>query len=437
MLLINTETRITFLLPAFVLTAHTLYSLGAILRLLADSQRMYNKSISVFKEEAYTELLTIQKNQYDQNQSAVLREFQQIASSALNSGDVSQYAYAQGYFEAYLDVVLAANSHDGLKNLIVAYEYLITTTQIVDRNAIYQKVITKIFNMYVIALRLQKYDQAEEILRLLVSLQWPLDQHLSSHKPEAISDIVQGLFLTDFRYLLYDKQKHHDEYLRWIRTTIAVVNTMVTCAIHHPDKHQIVRAYLITMYELVEGACHEINNSVKHTHGDFPYEVAREVDACVLHSFATAIKSGLNHDHVNREMCDAIIEVSKASPTFYWLTHAIVAWRWIRGKRIEDTSDQIIMSVNNDESIHFMSVVIMLIRLQAQNCYSMGMAYRGLITPKDLQEFKDALADHRDFINAHQPIFSTYIPDIISTVDEKLLPNMDIISQQFSLWRSD
>jgi hypothetical protein len=61
MLLINTETRITFLLPALMLTAHTLYSLGTILRLLADSQRMHDASIIVFKEEARAELLTIQK----------------------------------------------------------------------------------------------------------------------------------------------------------------------------------------------------------------------------------------------------------------------------------------------------------------------------------------------------------------------------------------
>lgn len=277
-LLINDETRITFLLPAFMLIAHTLYSLGALLGLLAHSQRMHDASIIVFQEEALAELFAAPQDQYDQNQSAVLREFQAVASTALNNGDVSQYVYAQSYFEAYLDVVLAANSHDGLKNVQVAYKDLITTTQIVDRIGMYRKVITKIFKMYISTLRKQKYAEAERILYLLQLIQWP-DDGRSSQRTGEICTIINELFDSYLKAYFYNlcSEKNYTAYQKWLNTTLNVMYYIVLTGIER-NMPEIVGQYLSSMYKLTKRVCYEINNSVTHPAGDFPYRVARDVD---------------------------------------------------------------------------------------------------------------------------------------------------------------
>jgi hypothetical protein len=431
MLLINAETRITFLLPAFVLTAHTLYSLGTILRLLADSQRMYDESIAVFKEEACTELLTIQKSQYDQNQSAVLREFQQIASTALNSGDVSQYVYAQGYFEAYLDVVLVENSNDGLKNLIVAYKDLIITTQIVDRNAIYQKVITKVFKMYISTLRLQKYEQAKDILQLLVLLQWPQDE-ISQQKTNQICSIINTQFDSYFRGCLpaTTSAEGQKEYQMWLQTTLDVVYYLTLTGIER-NMPAIVGDYLTSMYNLVEATCHEINNSVSNPNGEFHYQVARQVDAFVLRVAACSLKHDVdnkqvNHGLFNHEMFNTLIDtVKKSSPTFYYLIHAIATWSCQKNKQILmcNASDGLI-----DKSIYTLTTVMILHQLRkTHNVYAPGFCDESLCTKANIQEFIQALHDDAQWIRDQQAMLMTYIEDIDGEINSWLLRDIDTL----------
>jgi hypothetical protein len=120
----------TFLLPALILLGHTFYALSKVVLLLTNSQHMQEESISVFEDVVRIEIATLgTKRKYDENQSTALREFQVIASTALSTGDLSQYVYAQSYIESYLNVVLNTATSEGFENLKVAYKDLITTTQ--------------------------------------------------------------------------------------------------------------------------------------------------------------------------------------------------------------------------------------------------------------------------------------------------------------------
>lgn len=431
-LLINDETRITFLLPALILTAHTLYALGTILRLLADSQRMHEASIIVFKEEAHTELLTALQDQHDQNQSAVLREFQAVASTALNNGDVSQYVYAQSYFEAYLDVVLTANSHDGLKNFQVAYKDLITTTQIVDRMAIYQKVITKIFKMYISTLRKQKYAEAERILHLLHLIQWPDDER-SSQRIGEICTIINELFDSYLKAYFYNlrSEKNYTAYKSWLNTTLEVVYYIALTGIER-NMPEIVGQYLSSMYKLTKGVCYEINNSVTHPAGDFPYRVARDVDGFVLRCFAASMKYGLRDTHVNSVMSDMFVQVFSNSQTFTWLIHAIATWRWSKDTQIRIRVLTDSFEVDEDEFIYLLSTVIILQKLRKQHKYISGMALCTLADQENIREFSEALVNNQAWIAPHQAKLKSYIEDINGEINSWLVTDVANLAASFS-----
>lgn len=429
-LLINDETRITFLLPALILTAHTLYALGTILRLLADSQRMHEASIIVFKEEAHTELLTTLQDQHDQNQSAVLREFQAVASTALNNGDVSQYVYAQSYFEAYLDVVLTANSHDGLKNFQVAYKDLITTTQIVDRIGMYRKVITKIFKMYISTLRKQKYAEAERILYLLQLIQWP-DDGRSSQRTGEICTIINELFDSYLKAYFYNlrSEKNYTAYQKWLNTTLNVMYYIALTGIER-NMPEIVGQYLSSMYKLTKGVCYEINNSVTHPAGDFPYRVARDVDGFVLRCFAASLKYSLRETHMNSVMSDMFVQVFSNSPTFTWLIHAIATWRWSKDTQIRIRVLTDGFEVDEDEFIYLLSTVIILQKLRKQHKYISGMALCTLADQENIREFSEALVNNQAWIASHQATLEPYLADIQGEIRNWLLPDATLIASQ-------
>lgn len=195
---------------------------------------------------------------------------------------------------------------------------------------------------------------------------------------------------------------------------------------------EIVGQYLSSMYKLTKGVCYEINNSVTHPAGDFPYRVARDVDGFVLRCFAASMKNDLCGTHINSAMSTALVHViATSSPTFTWLIHAIAAWQSSKDTMIMIRMQSDIKAAEH-ELIYLLSTVVILQQLHKQKKYCQGIPSHALVHLDSIREFSKALVDNQAWITSHQEKLKSYIEDINGEINSWLVTDVATLAASFS-----